>query len=78
MRGKFIAAGCTLTVLCWVAAALLSLGPIMGDCLDVQGRVCWTDHQRNMALLKIVLSAAFVNIVGLFVIGYRHLGRKEP
>jgi hypothetical protein len=77
MRGNFIAAGCTLTFLCWVAAALFALGPIMGDCMAVPGRECPTDHQRDMELLKIVLSAAFVNIFGLFVIGYRHLGRKQ-
>ncbi len=78
MRAKFLGAGCTLTVLCWVTAALLALGPIMGDCMGVPGQDCPTDRQRDMAVFKIVLIAAFVNIAGLLVMGYRYAGRPRP
>ena len=78
MRGKFIGTALTLTFLCWVTAALLSLGPIMGDCLEAPGIECPTDHQRDMAILKIVLGAAFLNVTGLFILGYRLAGRARP
>jgi hypothetical protein len=78
MRGRFVGSGFTLTILCWVIAALLSLGPVMGDCIGAPGQECPTDHQRDLDVLKIVLGAAFVNITGLFVIGYRYVGRDRP
>jgi hypothetical protein len=77
MRGRFVELGCALTVICWLAAAMLSLGPIMGDCSPVRGAECPTDHQRDMKVLEIVLGAAAANIGGLFVLGYRTSGDER-
>ncbi len=77
MRRRFVEQGCSLTFICWVAAALLSLGPMMGDCIPGQGSPCPTDHQRDMQLLKIVLGAAALNVGGLLVLGYRHAGSRS-
>ena len=78
MRGIFAGAGCTLTFLCWITAALLSLGWMMGDCMGGSEQGCPTDHQRNMAVLKIVLGAALLNIAGLLVMGYFYARRNRP
>lgn len=71
MRRRFLEQGCALTFLCWIAAALLSLGAMMGDCFPDANHQCPTDHQRDLTLLKIVIGAAAVNIGGLLVMGYR-------
>ena len=75
MRSRFLGQGLSLTFLCWTAGALLSLGPILGDCSPDGGRTCPTDRQRDMALVKIILGAAAVNVSGLLVLGYRYGGR---
>jgi hypothetical protein len=56
--------------LCWITAAALSLGPLMGDCIDGPGINCPTDHQRNIDLIKILVGAVVVNLAGLLTIGY--------
>lgn len=63
-------AGCLFTFLCWITAAALSLGPLMGDCIDGPGVNCPTDHQRNIDLIKILVGAVVVNLAGLLTIGY--------
>jgi hypothetical protein len=71
MRRRFAAQGCTFTFLCWLVAAFLSLGYMMGDCFPDATHECPTDHQRDLAILKIVLGATAVNIGGLFLMGYK-------
>ena len=71
MRKRFAQFGCLLTLGCWLLAIPLAIGTMMGDCFPTKGQACPTDHQRDMDLLGIVLTAAFVNIVGLFALGIR-------
>lgn len=65
-----VGAGCLFTLFCWICAAALSLGPLMGDCIDSPGLHCPTQHQRNLDLLKILLGTVVVNVAGLLAIGY--------
>lgn len=64
--------------MCWVVAGLLSLGWMMGDCMGGPSQGCPTDYERNMAVLKIVLIAAIVNIAGMLLIGYIYARRHRP
>jgi hypothetical protein len=69
--------GCSLTLVCWLSAVLLSIGWMMGDCFPREGHACPTDHQRDLSVLKIVLGAAAFNVGGLLLLGYRHTGRPK-
>ena len=77
MRRRFVEAGCSLTLVCWLGAFLLALGASMGDCIPREGHACPTDHQRDMRLLTVVLGAAALNVGGLLLLGYRHARGRE-
>ncbi len=80
MRGLLASAvvGCLLTLVCWAVATLISLGWIIGDCMGGPEQGCPADHERDMAVLRIVLVAAFVNTAGIFLIGYIYARRRRP
>jgi hypothetical protein len=77
MRGRFLAMGISLTFLCWIIGALFAFGQLAGDCFPDLNHVCPSDFQRERGVLEVALVVACINIVGLLVIGYREIGRRD-
>ena len=76
-EGFFAVSGCLLTLIIWLVAGLMMLGPLMGTCIPDMGDNCPTDHERNAMLIKVAVGALAINIgtVGLLHLFFAFLKR---
>ncbi len=65
---SYVGSAVTLTVVIWLFAAMTMLGPLMGDCLPETGHSCPTDHERNLSLLWIALTAVGINVAAVWLL----------
>ena len=67
-KGSYSGAAVVITVCTWLFAAMVMLGPTMGDCFPEVGHSCPTDAERRLSLLWIALIAAGINLAALWLL----------
>jgi hypothetical protein len=76
-KRSYIGSAIVLTVAIWLFAAMVMLGPMMGDCLPEMGHSCPTDGERKLSVLRIALIAAGMNLAAVWLLA-RCNGPTEP
>jgi hypothetical protein len=76
-RRSYLGSAMVLTVTIWLLAAMAMLGPIIGDCLPEMGHGCPSDHERNLSLLWITISAIAINVAAVWLL-IRLRRRSDP
>ena len=57
-----------LTVIIWLMAAMLMMGPPIDDCLPEMGHSCPTDHERKFSVMWIAFTAAAINVASVWLL----------